>query len=319
MSGLENAGGGAGIPVHVTNWGGAAGSSMMPGGGNGIPGPGIPGGAKPGTVSGSPMQSAQNAVSNLTGKQYAGAAAGMALTAAVVKIPQMLAELKEIEQDETLTNRERGEAKGGAIGDTTGSILGAAAGGAAGIAAGAAVGAAVGSVVPILGTAVGALVGAGIGLFGMWFGGQAGRAAGTAIGGAVAGDDGATAADLPRTTIYNTYNSFVPAQGSPGIQPYLQVNDLIVTPSGQFSTHPDDYIFAMKDPASLVNNSIQNEVRTVEHIPQAIPPVVVAGEIKLESELIIDDKGYRLQQQIVKNTTPYKFAVGSAANARLIQ
>jgi hypothetical protein len=101
------------------------------------------------------------------------------------------------------------------------------------------------------------------------------------------------------------------------------VNDLIVTPRGQFNIHPDDYILAMKNPAALVNaampGEIRNEVRTVERVPQAVPPVTVDGEIRLYSELVIDDKGYRLRQAVGKNTTPYKFAVGSAKDARLIQ
>ena len=279
-------GGGAGIPVHVTNWGGAAGSSMMPGTGN-------LGGIRPGALPGSPLESARSAAGSLTAKQYAAGAAGAGLTAAVVKIPQMLNELKAIKQDETLTNKERGKAKGGAIGDAAGSIAGAAAGGAAGIAAGAAVGAAIGTVVPGLGTAVGALVGAGVGALGMYLGGKAGRKIGEGIGGAAVSDD-----ENGRRR---------------------RVNDLIVTPSGEFNTHPEDYIFAMKDPASLVNNEIRSEVRTVQFIPQAAPPVVVEGEIELKSELVIDDKGCRLRQQVGKNTTPYKFAVGSAQNARLIQ
>jgi phage-related protein len=37
-----------------------------------------------------------------------------------------------------------------------------------------------------------------------------------------------------------------------GLQPQ-KVNDLIVTPEGQYSTHPDDYIMAMKDPASVID------------------------------------------------------------------
>jgi hypothetical protein len=97
-----------------------------------------------------------------------------------------------------------------------------------------------------------------------------------------------------------------------------QVNDLIVTPQGQFSTHPDDFIFAMKNPSSLVNNEIKKEIHTVESVPQAKTPVIVEGEIELKSELVIDDKGYKLRQRVGKNTTPYKFAVGSASDARLI-
>jgi hypothetical protein len=371
------AGAGAGIPVHVTNWGGAAGASMMPkmpgmgtgnsGTGNGNAG--IP--AQPSLNKGKPIEAARNAVGNISGKQYAMGAAGSGITAAVVKIPQMVNELEAIKQDETLTKKERGKAKGGAIGDATGSIVGAAAGGAAGIAAGAAVGAAVGSVVPVLGTAVGALVGAGIGALGMYLGGKAGRAAGSAIGGAVAGDDEAASPGIaPGKTYGNSYkasrtrrprqvNKTVTSQGtitagavydeaeaqfseaaytgssvSPGIAPgktygnsykasrtrhSRQVNDLIITPQGQFSTHPDDFIFAMKNPSSLVNNEIKKEIHTVESVPQAKTPVIVEGEIELKSELVIDDKGYKFRQRVGKNTTPYKFAVGSAANARLIQ
>jgi hypothetical protein len=94
---------------------------------------------------------------------------------------------------------------------------------------------------------------------------------------------------------------------------------MILTPQGQFNTHPDDYILAMKNPAALVNREMQNEMRSVERVPQAAPPVVVEGEIELRSELVIDDKGYRLRQAVGKNTTAYKFAVGNAKNARLIQ
>jgi hypothetical protein len=343
-AGLTNAGGGAGIPVHVTNWGGTAGASMMPGIKNGIPGPNNGGNplqpAAP-LNSRNPLGAARTAVGNLTAKQYAGGVAAAGLGAAIVEIPQMLNDLRSIDQDQTLTTRERGEAKGGVIGDATGSIIGAAAGGAAGIAAGAAVGAAVGSVVPVLGTAVGALVGAGIGALGMWLGGQAGHVVGTAIGGSVASDD-EDAARSPGTIYDNSvvmYPGITPE--SPGIAQEntganypeitnnttvtnpVSVNDLIITPQGRFNTHPDDYIIAMKNPAALVNaalpGEIRSEVRTVERVPPALVPVVVEGEIKLNSELTIDDKGYRLRQSVGKNTTPYKFAVGSAKNARLIQ
>jgi hypothetical protein len=105
--------------------------------------------------------------------------------------------------------------------------------------------------------------------------------------------------------------------GLPYPSPY-PVNDLIVTPQGQFSTHPDDYILAMKNPSALVNNEIRNEVRSVERVPHAPTPVIVEGEIQLMSELVIDDKGYQLRQQVGKNTTPYKFAVGNVENARMI-
>lgn len=331
VSGLASAGGGAGIPVHVTNWGGAAGASMMPGTGSPVAPNGNPLQPAVPLNSRDPLGAARTAVGNITGKQYAIGAAGAGIGAAFIEIPQMIGELQAIDQNATLSNRERGEAKGGAIGDATGSIIGAAAGGAAGIAAGAAVGAAVGSVVPVLGTAVGALVGAGIGALGMWLGGKAGRTVGTAIGGAVAGDD-QNAARSPEAVYHGSVAAFpAAAQETPGIVQNTtnttstqRVNDLIVTPQGQFSTHPDDYIFAMKNPAALVNGEtplpggIRNEIRAVERVPPALPPVVVAGEIELRSELVIDDKGYRLRQAVGKNTTPYKFAVGNAQDARLI-
>jgi hypothetical protein len=46
-----------------------------------------------------------------------------------------------------------------------------------------------------------------------------------------------------------TYNENVSSQS---------VNDMILTPSGSFSTHPDDYIIATKDPSSLNGNSGTN-------------------------------------------------------------
>jgi hypothetical protein len=171
----------------------------------------------------------------------------------------------------------------------------------------------------------------------MWIGGKAGRTVGTAIGGAVAGDD--EAAVQSPGTVYNNSVAMYPGitPESPGIARYnaetnytgisnsatvinpVSVNDLIVTPRGQFNTHPEDYILAMKNPAALVNNEVRNEIRTVERGPQAIPPVQINGEIELHSELVIDDKSYRLRQSVGKNTTPYKFATGNAKNARLIQ
>jgi hypothetical protein len=148
-------------------------------------------------------------------------------------------------------------------------------------------------------------------------------------------DDHILAAENRATISANTGITMVNNQyrntwGVPGIVQYntstantKTVNDMILTPQGQFSTHPDDYILAMKNPTALVSaalpGEIRNEVRSVERVSQAAPPVVVEGEIELRSELVIDDKGYRFRQSAGKNTTPYKFAVGSAKNARLIQ
>ena len=46
----------------------------------------------------------------------------------------------------------------------------------------------------------------------------------------------------------------------------------------------------------MVDNDIRREVRSLERIPQAVSPVVVEGKIELRSELVIDDKNYRLRQ-----------------------
>jgi hypothetical protein len=327
LSGLTNAGGGAGMPVYVTNWGGS---------GGGLPGLSGPPTASPGGLVdqyGRPLASGPGRPSSpvlpATGSRAqqvlaagktalrspktiaTGGAAG--LTAALYEIPGMLDELHDIERDETLTDRERSEAKGGAIGDASGSIAGAAGGAIAGgvlaaMATSALAGTAIGTAIPGLGNIAGLLIGAGIGAAGYYFGGKAGRAAGKAIGGAVA-DGNADNREIDAAYNYGGYE----------YRGYRKpVNDLIVTPQGQFSTHPADYIIATKNPAALASG-IRNEVRTVGSVSPAGPPVVVEGEIELRSELVIDDKGYRLRQSVGKNSTPYKFAVGSAQNARLLQ
>jgi len=215
------------MPVYVTNWNGgsqgigASGQFQQP-----QTAPSI-------QLTDKPLTAAQNAVKNLTPKQYAGAAGASAITAAFVKIPQMMNELGEIKQNEELTAKERGKAKGGAIGDASGSIVGAALGGAGGIAAGAAVGAAVGSIVPVLGTAVGALVGATIGAAGMYLGGKAGRKIGEGIGESLASDDSKAShvtrnrympvSDLP-PVITRTGSSVTPQKVELGGQAVMDVN-----------------------------------------------------------------------------------------------
>ena len=239
-------GGGAGIPVHVTNMGAGIGPAHA-------------------------LQPMGKTLTPTTRMLVAGAGI-TAVVAAAQSIPQMTAELREIDQDETLTNRERGEARGGAIGDATGTITASAVGGAIGIKAGAAtgakVGAALGTVVPGIGNIVGLVIGAGIGAAMGHFGGRAGRELGRRIGGAAAGDD----------------------------------------------YYAGGYPFVMQTPSYLLD-----EVRAAQGIPYAAPLLSVGGEIILRSELIIDDKNYHLRQSVIKNDTPYRFAVGNAAEARLIQ
>jgi len=191
-------GGGAasGMPVYVTNMGqgglGASSSSLS-----------RPEGIK------------------LSGKQLAGASGAAAVGAALVAVPAMVNELKDIKES-GLQGKEKSKAQGGAIGGAVGTVAGAA----GGVAAGAAVGAMVGSVVPVLGTAVGALVGAGIGLFGAW----AGRKAGEAIGEAVGKDDviPASAAirdELAQVQSLPTGQQTAVLEGQAGIDINVNLND----------------------------------------------------------------------------------------------
>jgi len=165
------------MPVYVTNWGG----------GMGTPGIGVGGQFQ------QPQMTKGNTLANITPGKLVGVGAAAGISAAIVKIPQMVNELDAIKKDETLTKKERGKAKGGAIGDATGSIAGATGGAVAGtllgaIAGGAIAGTAIGTAIPGLGNIVGLLVGAGIGAAGFYFGGKAGRAVGEKIGESVATD-----------------------------------------------------------------------------------------------------------------------------------
>jgi hypothetical protein len=206
MSGLTNAGGGAGIPVHVTNWGGSGGG--LPG----LPGPSAanPGGlvdqygrplsSGPGISPPPPLpatggrgQQILDAGKNaLRSPKTIATGVGAGLISAMYEVPEMLDDLHDIDRNETLTGTERSEAKGGAIGAASGSIAGAAGGAIAGgvlaaMATSALAGTAIGTAIPGFGNIAGLIIGAGIGAAGYYFGGKAGRAAGTAIGGAVSG------------------------------------------------------------------------------------------------------------------------------------
>jgi len=236
-----------------------------------------------------------------------------ALLAAPFVVMDARAELAEIAMDEYMSERERAEARGGAIGEAAGSIAGYAAGGAIGTAvgikagalAGAKLGAALGTVVPgvgnVVGLVAGGLIGAGVG----WLGGRAGRAAGAAIGGASAsGAEGDSPAGL-------AYSAGPPNAAA---RPYSAsgLNAMragVSRPAVAGDARP---------PAYLVDRRARDEARSVmlPAAAEAPQPVAVEGEIVLRSELRIEDDGYRLRQTVGRNTTPYKFAVGSAAEAR---
>lgn len=192
--------GGNGMPVYVTNWGGTAGASPFPSSGavgnqqtlrtpTGQPaGTPLNAGSQGNTLQ--KMGGAANqAVREISKKQFAGAGALAAVGEAMIAIPRAKDEIDAINADETMSKKEKATAKGGAVGDAAGSVAGAAIGGIGGLAAGAAAGAAIGSIVPGLGTAAGLIVGGLVGLIGTKLGGMAGRKLGEKIGGAVAGDD----------------------------------------------------------------------------------------------------------------------------------
>ena len=192
--------GGAGMPVYVTNWGGKPGASPFPNpGAAGKPKPAgkTPSGQAAGTYLNSGSQgnvfqkmggAASLALKGVPKALYMGAGAAAGIGEAMVAVPRAKEEIASINADETLSKKQKAEAKGGAVGDAAGSIAGAAIGGAGGIAAGAAAGAAVGSIIPGLGTAAGLIVGGIVGLVGTKLGGMAGRKLGETIGGAMEKD-----------------------------------------------------------------------------------------------------------------------------------
>jgi hypothetical protein len=146
VSGLANAGGGAGIPVHVTNWGG---SSGVPPGFSGPPaakpgglvdqygrplasGPGITHPPALPAPEGRAQQALAAGKTALRSPKTIATGVGAGLIAAMYEVPEMLDEFHDIDRNETLTGTEKSEAKGGAIGDASGSIAGAAGGAIAG-------------------------------------------------------------------------------------------------------------------------------------------------------------------------------------------
>lgn len=259
--------GGLGMPVYVTNWGGKAGASPLPGAGATVNQP--IGKTPTGQAAGTPLNvgsqgntfqkmggAASQAVKGLSGKQLAAGGAAAGIATALVAIPNAVSEVSQINADETLTKKEKSTAKGGAIGDAAGTVVGATAGGVVGVAAGAAVGAAVGSVVPVLGTAVGALVGAGIGALGGWLGGKAGRAIGAGIGSAVAGKDNETQTNVDAPTFSdNVETSRLPYVETLGAASpaQIQVEQTVLDGQPQLPTVPQT-ISSRELPPEITNN-----------------------------------------------------------------
>ncbi|MDR2942783.1 MAG: hypothetical protein LBV17_09360 [Treponema sp.] len=59
------------------------------------------------------------------------------------------------------------------------------------------------------------------------------------------------------------------------------------------------------------------EMQSLPRLAETTKSVNVEGEIKLQSQLIIEDSGYRLRQSVVQNTTPFKFPTGNTFEAWL--
>ena len=215
--------GGAGMPVYVTNWGGKPGASPFPNpgaagktkpagntpAGKNKPAAKTPAGQKAGTYLNSGSQgnvfqkmggAASQALRDVPKALYMGAGVAAGIGEALAAVPRAKEEIAAINEDESLSKKQKAAAKGGAVGDAAGSIAGAAIGGAGGIAAGAAAGAAVGSIIPGLGTAAGLIVGGIVGLVGTKLGGMAGRKLGETIGGAME-KDAETEKQIPENAI----------------------------------------------------------------------------------------------------------------------
>jgi len=242
---------------------------------------------------------ALGAAGRVAGPLGAAASTGMALMDA-------RAEFAEIAADETLSDRERREAQGGAAGEAAGAAAGHIIGGAAGVKAGgilagallgAKKGAVVGTVVPGIGNAVGAVAGLGIGALAAWGLGRAGRRAGEAVGAAGYGGDGADAAMPP------AYPE-PPAWPSP---PAFAASSALPTP------------VPMPVPAMLAGPALREEIAAVAPPSAPAPQVAVDGDIRIESFLSVEGGSLVLRQEAGRNTTPFRFDVGSAAEARMIQ
>jgi hypothetical protein len=164
------AGGGAGIPVHVTNWGGGAGSSTTPGLQTMTP-TGVPG-LDP---------RAANAANFSGGAKKAGL-----ITLGVTAVTQGVnayRQVKAIDADTELSEREKGKAKGGVLGSSVGTTVGTGGGVLAGMLLAGKVGAMIGTAItPGLGTALGGAIGAIGGAAVGWVGGMLGKKVGEEVG-----------------------------------------------------------------------------------------------------------------------------------------
>ena len=97
---------------------------------------------------------------------------------------------------------------------------------------------------------------------------------------------------------------------------FKSVNDMVITPQGNFSTHPDDYIFAMKDPKSLgsgktsvvmieptiINNASKDVSATISTKQEGdMTKMIVMISKKVASDVASGDNGWDSAMQQREN------------------
>ena len=176
----NGAGAASGLPVFVTNMGqGGMGAS------NGLSQAASGGAAGTPTLGG---------IMDANARNFRNGAIQMGVlqtvTTGMVKTLAAIDEVRSINADTSLSDKEKAQKKGGAIGDAIGTTVGTGLGVAAGAFAAGKIGAAIGTfIAPGIGTAIGGAIGmAGGGLVG-WLGGKLGRTVGEKIGEAVGKDE----------------------------------------------------------------------------------------------------------------------------------
>lgn len=167
----------SGMPVYVTNMGQSGLGATN----------GMPQGTGAGTTQtlGSIMNA--NARNFRAGAIQAGVL--QTVTTGAVKTLAAIDEVRSINANENLSEKQKARGKGGAIGDAIGTTVGTGLGVAAGAFAAGKIGAMIGTAIaPGIGTAIGGVIGMAGGAAVGWLGGKLGRKAGEAIGGAFSRD-----------------------------------------------------------------------------------------------------------------------------------
>ena len=169
----------SGMPVYVTNMG----QSGL-GAANGMP---------QGTGTGAGATQTPGSIMNANARNFRAGAiqAGVlqTVTTGAVKTLAAIDEVRSINANENLSEKQKARGKGGAIGDAIGTTVGTGLGVAAGAFAAGKIGAMIGTAIaPGIGTAIGGVIGMAGGAAVGWLGGKLGRKAGEAIGGAFSRD-----------------------------------------------------------------------------------------------------------------------------------